>query len=676
MKKIVLTCCLLFTIGVSAELVIQATHDYDQEISGPSVVEVCGNNLWVYSVGAKSIYEMDPDSGSVLHQTGLSQLHIQGTITALGCMEQKLVLASFLKDSHEVSFHSLLTPITVSSRRLPGHEWVRDIFCRGLSCYLIRDKIYHSRDLKKWDEVQIPSSANIPKRSLQKEALFSNWQDQFLVAQGSYFRGWVTPNDKLLLLDSIRSAIVTYEPHRMEKWESWGFRRGNLLFPKGFAVLNNNVIAISDVGLKLISFFDLNGQYLGSVGADGPDKRFGYPLDIAVSDNRLFVIDFFKNTLSAFDIKFESLEKKDIPKLIHENLFRHPEVSQYFSETRCLNCHDGLETYNLERFLNLKDRSQHPLYKEIQKQIDLPLGTKNKMDCFSCHHSHHEAPPGKTVSQFGNIQSVSKLPYQFRKSIPELCLECHAEKGLSDQNHFRIKRDRLSNVKAEQVVACTQCHKMHQSHKHLLKKDVVALCTTCHGKTQVPQSHPLQEGEKEVTCLSCHTTHDVKKEFHFARSSGKASREVCLECHKNRKPMMGFVEHLKVDPKVDRAKWPGDEVVCLKCHHPHDPKPKTMVLCISCHKDRKEAHHEKNIEKLFKRADLEVSKNIVLESGKLSCATCHDPHNLANLENYLRPRQSDIKAVCAMCHSEDGMDQRFKDYHKRQKVRHEGGGTP
>jgi len=662
--------CLLVGSCVFADSSIRAKLLYEVEILGPAIIEPCANRLWVYSVGEKELWEMDPKTGNVETKTSLSRLQISGAVTALGCQDQKLLAASFDKSSRTVYFHHFVTPSKIKTHILSEKSLVRDIFCSASSCYLIRDKVYQSRNFDRWTKVPLQSSADIPKRKLEKEHFFSNWQDQFLVAKGSYFRGLAMSDQKLLLLDAVRSGMVTYDKRYVGKWESWGFRKGSLLFPKGLALLSPDILVISDVGLKLISFFDLDGKYLGSIGADGKGQRFGYPIDIAVIGNTVYSVDFFANKLQAFMMEM-IFEVKSIAPLfeIQENLFRHPDVAKYFSETRCLNCHDGLQTYTLERFLNMKERFNHPHHVKVQQKTVLPLWSGGEVDCFSCHHSHHEAPAGKTVSQFGNIQSVTKLPYQFRKSLPGLCLECHPEKGLKDQNHFHIKRERLSQVKASQVVSCDQCHKMHQSNAHLLKKKAIELCTTCHGQSQIPQSHPIPYGDTEVACLFCHTTHDAKKELHFSRASGKGAQEVCLGCHQDKKEMMGVVEHLKIDPKREAYAWPGQEAACLKCHHPHDKRPHTTELCLSCHQDRKATHHEKNLAVLLKKNEGQVLKNLTLEEGKLSCATCHDPHNFANIEKYLRPRQEDIKVACRMCHGSEGLDQRFQNYHVRQKKR-------
>ena len=428
-----------------AETSIRAKYLYEVKIPGPSIIEPCADHLWVYSVEGKDLWKVNPQTGSVLTQTLLSKLNIQWPITALGCYNQKLLAASIDKTSHTAYFHIFEEPSKVSTQVLQGKNIVRDIFCDISSCYLIRDKLYRSQNLKNWDEVSISSSSDIPKLKSEKEHYFSNWQDQFLIAKGSYFRGFSDPRTKnLLLLDSIRSAIVTWSPSHAEKWESWGFRRGNLLFPKGFAILNQDVLVISDVGLKLISFFNRQGKYFGSIGADGKNQRFGYPLDIAIIGNTLYSVDFLANKLVALAI--EHIPEKDSPTpalKVQENLFRHPDVVKYFSETRCLNCHDGLQTYNLERFLNISERHTHPIRVEVKQKTKLPLWSGGKVDCFSCHQPHHNAPAGKIVDQFGKIQSVATLPYQLRKSIPELCLECHSEKGLTEKNHFQIKRKRL-----------------------------------------------------------------------------------------------------------------------------------------------------------------------------------------------------------------------------------------
>ena len=402
-------------ISVFADSSIQVKLLYEVEILGPSIVEPCANRLWVYSVGEKELWEIEPETGKVMTQHPLSKLQISGAVTALGCKDQKLLAASFDRSSRTVK---------VNTHVLSGGSLVRDIFCSASSCTLIRDKVYQSQNLKKWTEVPIPSSSDIPKKKQEKEHFFSNWQDQFLVAKGSYFRGLAMPDQKLLLLDAVRSGVVTYDADHTEKWEAWGFRKGSLLFPKGFAFLSPDVLVISDVGLKLISFFERDGRYLGSIGADGKEQRFGYPLDIAVIGNTIYSVDFFANKLRAFTVEM-ILEIKSSEKIfkIQENFFRHPDVAKYFSETRCLNCHDGLQTYTLERFLNMKERFNHPLHVEVKQKTDLPLWSGGKVDCFSCHHPHHEAPAGKTVSQFGTVQSITKLPYQFRKSLPELCLE-------------------------------------------------------------------------------------------------------------------------------------------------------------------------------------------------------------------------------------------------------------
>ena len=65
-----------------------------------------------------------------------------------------------------------------------------------------------------------------------------------------------------------------------------------------------------------------------------------------------------------------------------------------------------------------------------------------------------------------------------------------------------------------------------------------------------------------------------------------------------------------------------------------------------------------------------MPEGVFLENGRLSCATCHDPHDLAKQQDYLRPKQEAIKKTCtAFCHGSKGIDQRFKEYHQKQKMR-------
>ena len=99
----------LFAITISdihADESIQAKLIYETNISGPSIIELCNNVLWVYSVGEKELWSLNPLTGTALTKTPLSKLKITGTLTALGCKKNLLLAASYHKDTKHVFFHT------------------------------------------------------------------------------------------------------------------------------------------------------------------------------------------------------------------------------------------------------------------------------------------------------------------------------------------------------------------------------------------------------------------------------------------------------------------------------------------------------------------------------------------------------------------------------------------
>ena len=313
-----------------ADYAIRGKPLYAIHISGPSLVESCNEALWVYGVSEKEVWEINPNTWVPVSKTPIQKKNISGTLTALGCKNNELLAASFEKKTKQVLLHrfSKNTPIT-----LPGTGLIRDIACNTKTCFVIRDEVYQSQNFKDWEKIGLPKSAQLPKlkRKGKEQYHFLNWQDSFIVAQGTYIRGLALSNETHIFLDSIRSAVVLRSPQKTEKWESWGFRRGNLLYAKGMALLDNQTLVISDVGLKLLSFFTLEGAYLGSLGADGLLERFGYHVDIATLGHKVYVSDFLNNKLYAFEVEINPDHPKKLGELeVIENLFRNEAVQKNF----------------------------------------------------------------------------------------------------------------------------------------------------------------------------------------------------------------------------------------------------------------------------------------------------------------------------------------------------------
>jgi predicted CXXCH cytochrome family protein len=100
--------------------------------------------------------------------------------------------------------------------------------------------------------------------------------------------------------------------------------------------------------------------------------------------------------------------------------------------------------------------------------------------------------------------------------------------------------------------------------------------------------------------------------------------------------------------------WAGDAYSaqkheCSYCHvispatTPQQLKAPLAELCVGCHADRRGPNeHKVDIVPSMKVVGLPLSRE-----GKITCATCHDPHGTAGHPRLLRARGEEL---CVKCH--------------------------
>lgn len=211
---------------------------------------------------------------------------------------------------------------------------------------------------------------------------------------------------------------------------------------------------------------------------------------------------------------------------------------------------------------------------------------------------------------------------------------------------------------------CVACHtRTPQKPDLFLRGDENTLCTICHtrGKAtdelhsvgtkpsehvKVPADFPLASGGA-TSCRTCHDhtpackAADKQKYRHLLRGAPYAERlEVCYKCHK-KDEVKNYNPHelQKKDGKIDEKR-------CLFCHEKApDPKKKVergeyqlrrkmSTICIGCHLITPHAgafeHLEKPEAKILGNMKESEKKYGILfpldEAGRLTCATCHNPH--------------------------------------------------
>lgn len=95
--------------------------------------------------------------------------------------------------------------------------------------------------------------------------------------------------------------------------------------------------------------------------------------------------------------------------------------------------------------------------------------------------------------------------------------------------------------------------------------------------------------------------------------------------------------------------FPAEKHECGYCHVAFDKTAKASLksplaeLCVQCHPDRKSPNeHKVDIVPSMKVLELPLSKD-----GKITCTTCHDPHEKSGHARLLRVEPSEL---CFRCH--------------------------
>jgi DmsE family decaheme c-type cytochrome len=222
------------------------------------------------------------------------------------------------------------------------------------------------------------------------------------------------------------------------------------------------------------------------------------------------------------------------------------------------------------------------------------------MSCADCHdqakvfginpHAHGKASKGQVVPnavcegchgngtahmEAGGDKSLIYKPVGVA-GANKTCLGCH------DTTTDRISRHTGHHANSAQV-NCLTCHSIHSSEArapHLLAREQLALCSTCHATTVAsfrnkPYAHRLGRGGME--CSSCHEPHGMPIKPQNLRMTG-AGEMPCLGCHADKRGPFVF-NHGSVAI--------GDCTTCHEVHGSSNPKmlkrSTVMQLCIECH---------------------------------------------------------------------------------------------
>ena len=315
------------------------------------------------------------------------------------------------------------------------------------------------------------------------------------------------------------------------------------------------------------------------------------------------------------------------------------------TERMCFSCHDGFVLDS--RFLWKNRQHTHPVgvkppsgmeFPTIGGKTLFPLNKDGKVYCGTCHSAH-----GVDWKQ-----EESTIFLRMNNDESRLCMACHIDKtgGPEHGSHPLFKKpERIppalrkagSRFARDDTLICQSCHRVHgSSSERLLVVDNTrsGLCAQCHSdkaavvgskhdlSLMAPQVLNTLGGKPQVKgpCSACHVPHKADRWRLWARPrDGKADpvSDACLGCHREdgpaHKKTIGHISH-PVGKTLDAlgiqatlTRW-FDKLGRKTPFGPLQPLP------------------------LFDRQGQHAARG-----GRLSCATCHDPHRWSAAAGGLPP---------------------------------------
>jgi len=361
--------------------------------------------------------------------------------------------------------------------------------------------------------------------------------------------------------------------------------------------------------------------------------------------------------------------------------------------------------------LSTKPMSRHPT---ICRYLDIfPLDEQGKMQCATCHTAHGVAS-GPDSKETIFMRTSNRNSAMCRMCHPDMADSIKVHNHPLDISEQKIPPDlitlgALEGDKPNQLT-CETCHTAHGSpHESYLIKSGrdSSLCLACHkeknaltpaGKKKpfhvvnvkpvkaiTPQTLIKSGAETgkngELICLTCHKVHKNQADQASLLITTDKKTAFCLNCHPDKKSISETSHNLQRSGPQEKnlqGLTVAQAGVCSACHLPHQAARQlsgagnfTTLLCVSCHSKDNIAgkssltgvQHPLGV-RPNNKSTLPLFNDFGLpdQNGRITCTTCHDPHQspaaLTGPESTQKQtaaksflRQSSPK-ICEECHRE------------------------
>ena len=436
------------------------------------------------------------------------------------------------------------------------------------------------------------------------------------------------------------------------------------------------------------------------ISSDGDSWQSRYPLQgSSLKPLPLFDAEGHKskdgtlvNCLSCHDPHTWSMketEKGDPKKTEGDGQSSFLRIAQGSDSGLCINCHVDKRSVLMSkhRLDNGKERQKLQQSAAIDGKLDQGV-------CGSCHRAHNGKGPVMTPIKRQKSQGA----------IQSICGTCHVQGGIAGKKltgeHSHPLQKNLANMGGKTSLPLfDKAGKRHPRGR--------VDCATCHDPHQWDPTKPLSTAGKDKEV-------DGDAKTSFLRKPAAPSADLCVDCHRNKRPVRGTDHDLRVTANK-ATNHQGRDVrqtgVCGQCHSVHNANSRLMLwarktspdldpqiaLCLSCHSEGGAA--EAKIPKRIMRPHgiLVWSNEIRAEPkqrhllpeipvfdlrgnrvsvGRVRCTSCHNPHvwdvdnpregkgkNIeGDVTNSFLRNASSSQTVCVDCHGKDALF-RYKYFH-------------
>lgn len=420
--------------------------------------------------------------------------------------------------------------------------------------------------------------------------------------------GLAVVGDTLWVSNTAAHRIEVFSLSGGEHQRSIG-RRGNgpgeFGFPLGIAVTPRGEVLVVDMLGCRVQVLDASGRWLRDLGGPGDQAgRFAQPKDVAVGpDGVIFVSDSASQRVTAFDAGGGVLGVFGGPDSGADALAlpggigvaRGPLATDRASSS----------TGPADYYVLVAEQMARPGVRVFAWYAPALARAASSQAVAHAPDAHGDNPHwrGDACAQCHEQRDGAILPIAVQ-AVDALCLTCHDGTRASREPH-PIGRPAVSSRTTapggwplvEGRLGCVTCHDFDQH---------------CRPETSRPavNAYFLREGDAlsgAAFCAKCHTGGDTVLNPHKVAQVAATGAQTCIFCHTR-------VPNIADDGTRHGEALLRNDVtqVCLGCHKPHaDPSPRGHLGAALTETVRPEGA---------------VQALLPVEAGRVTCATCHNPH--------------------------------------------------